>query len=91
MDYVSLFTSQITDIFRLGLLAGLIYTTERTRGQTGIALPLLAGIIFVAVIIPTTFAKSSVDITSAIGVGLIANAAIVAVFWFAWSTFKARQ
>ncbi len=91
MDYVTLFISQATDIFRIGLLAGLIYTTERTRGQTGIALPLLAGIVFVAVIIPTTITKSSVDIASAVGVGIVANAAIVAVMWFAWTTFKSRQ
>ena len=91
MDYVSLFTSQITDFFRLGLLAGLIYTTERTRGQTGIALPLLAGIVFVAVIIPSTITKSSVDLVSGVGVGLFANAVIVAVMWFAWTTFKSRQ
>jgi hypothetical protein len=91
MDYVSLFTSQITDIFRLGLLAGLIYTTERTRGQTGITLPLLAGIVFVAVIIPTTINKSSVDIVSAVGVGILSNAAIVAVMWFAGAKFKSRR
>ncbi len=91
MDYVSLFTSQITDLFRLGLLAGLIYTTERTRGQTGIALPLLAGILFVAVMIPTTISKPGVDYASAVGVGLVANAAIVAVMWLAWSSFKSRQ
>jgi hypothetical protein len=91
MDYVSLFTSQITDIFRLGLLAGLIYTTERTRPQTGIVLPLLAGIAFVAVIIPSTITKSNVDIASAVGVGLVSNAVIVAIMWFAWSAFKSRQ
>jgi K+ transporter len=91
MDYFSLFTSQITDIFRFGLLAGLIYTTERTRGQTGILLPLVAGTVFVAVIIPTTITKSSVDIASAVGVGLVANAVIVAVMWYAWTAFKSRQ
>ncbi len=91
MDYTSIFTSQISDIFRLGLLAGLIYTTERTRQQTGIWLPLFAGVVFVAVIIPTTITKTNVDIATAVGVGLIANAAIVTVMWFAWSSFKARQ
>lgn len=91
MDYVSLFTTQITDIFRLGLLAGLIYTTMRTRGQTGILLPLVAGIVFVAVIIPTTITKSNVDVASAVGVGIVVNAVIVAVMWFALSTFRSRQ
>ena len=91
MDYVSLFTSQITDVFRVGLLAALIYTTERTRSQTGVVLPLLAGIVFVAVIIPSTVTRSNVDIFTSVSVGLLANAAIVAVLWFAWSTFKSRQ
>jgi Na+/glutamate symporter len=91
MDYVSLFTTQITDIFRLGLLAGLIYTTERTRAQTGIMLPLVAGILFVAVIIPNTMPVAGVDMVSAMVTGIVSNAVIVAVLWFAWSTFKARQ
>jgi hypothetical protein len=91
MDYISLFTSQLTDIFRIGLLAGLIYTTERTRAQTGILLPLVAGIIFVAVILPTTMAMPGVDIASVVGVGLLSNAVLVAVMWLAWSTFKSRQ
>jgi hypothetical protein len=91
MDYISLFTSQITDVFRIGLLAGLIYTTERTRAQTGLVLPLLAGIVFVAVIIPSTTTAPGVDFVSAVGVGIISNAALVAVMWLAWSTYKARQ
>jgi hypothetical protein len=91
MDYVSLFTTQITDIFRLGLLAGLIYTTERTRAQTGILLPLVAGILFVAVTIPNTMPVAGVDMVSAVATGIVSNAVIVAVLWFAWSTFKSRQ
>jgi hypothetical protein len=91
MDYISVFTSQITDLFRIGLLAGLIYTTERTRAQTGILLPFLAGIVFVAVIIPTTVTKSNVDIASAVGVGIVSNAVLVAVMWFAWSMLKPKQ
>ena len=42
MDLSALVVAQFTDIFRLGLLAGLIYTTARTRQQTGVLLPLLA-------------------------------------------------
>ena len=43
MDYTTLFTTQLTDLFRVGLLAALIYTTENTRAQTGVVIPLLAG------------------------------------------------
>ncbi|NMD09322.1 MAG: hypothetical protein GYA66_15235, partial [Phyllobacteriaceae bacterium] len=46
MDYTTLLTSQLTDLFRIGLLVGLFYTMARTKPQTGIAIPLLAGIAF---------------------------------------------
>jgi hypothetical protein len=91
MDYVSLFTSQITDIFRIGLLAGLIYTTERTRAQTAVLLPLVAGIVFVAVMLPTTLSSAGVELAQAVGVGLVSNTLIVAVLWFAWSALKPRS
>ncbi len=58
MEISTLLAQQFTDIFRLGLLAGLIYTTERTRSQTGVLLPLVAGVIFVAVIIPSHHAEA---------------------------------
>ena len=73
---LDLFLSQITDVFRIGLIAALLYTTQRTRQATGTVLPLLAGIVFVAVIIPTTQGTGSVE---QIAVGLLANAAILAV------------
>lgn len=73
---LDLFLSQITDVFRIGLIAALIYTTQRTRQATGTVLPLLAGIVFVAVIIPTTQGTGTVE---QIVVGLLANAAILAV------------
>lgn len=90
MDYGSLFTAQITDIFRIGLLAGLIYTAERTRAQTGILVPLLAGIVFIAFIIPTTMPKPGIDLTAAIAMGLVSNAAILAVLMLVWSTVKSK-
>jgi hypothetical membrane protein len=92
MDIPALLVEQFTDIFRLGLLAGLVYTTERTRQQTGILLPLVAGVIFVAVIIPSTMPKPGVSLWEAVGAGLLVNAVVVAVFWLAWRAFsKSRQ
>lgn len=88
MDIAALITEQATDIFRLGLLAGLIYTTERTRAQTGVMVPLLAGIVFVAIIIPATMPKPGVDMWVAAGTGLAVNAVITAVFWLAWQGFS---
>lgn len=92
MDLSALLVQQFTDVFRLGLLAGLIYTTERTRAQTGVLLPLVAGIVFVAVIIPTTMPRPGVSLMQAVMVGIGVNAVITAVFWLAWQAMsKARQ
>lgn len=88
MDISALLMQQFTDVFRLGLLAGLIYTTERTRAQTGVLLPLVAGIVFVAVIIPTTMPRPGVPLLEAMLVGLGVNAVITAVFWLAWRAFS---
>jgi hypothetical protein len=90
MDYSALFLTQITDFFRIGLLAGLVYTTERTRAQTGLWLPLVAGIIFVAVIIPSTLPSSSIDFVSAVVAGLFSNAAILAVLMLVWSSVRSK-
>ena len=86
METSTLLVQQFTDIFRLGLLAGLIYTTERTRAQTGVLVPLIAGVVFVAVIIPATMPKAGVSLWQAAATGVVVNAVIVAVFWLAWQT-----
>ncbi len=88
MDLSALALAQFTDIFRLGLLAGLIYTTERTRQQTGVLLPLLAGIVFVAVIIPATMPVAGVPQMTATATGLGVNAVIVGLFWLAWQAIS---
>jgi len=92
MDISTLMVEQFTDIFRLGLLAGLIYTTERTRQQTGVLLPLIAGVVFVAVIIPSTMPQPDVSLWQAVAAGVAVNAVIVAVFWLAWQAVsRARR
>jgi hypothetical protein len=88
MDLSALLVQQFTDIFRLGLLAGLVYTTDRTRAQTGVLLPLVAGVIFVAVIIPTTMPNPGVGLWQAAGTGIAVNAVIVTVFWLAWQAIS---
>lgn len=84
MEISALLVEQFTDIFRLGLLAGLIYTTERTRAQTGVLLPLAAGVVFVAVLIPSTMPKPGVSLWQAVAAGILVNAVITALFWTAW-------
>ncbi len=92
MDLSTLLVQQFTDIFRLGLLAGLVYTTDRTRAQTGVLLPLIAGVFFVAVIIPSTMPSPGVGLWQAAGTGIAVNAVVVAVFWLAWQAIsKSRQ
>ncbi len=88
MDYFSLLLSQLTDLFRVGLLAGLFFTMERTRAQTGVLVPLVGGVVFVAVIIATTSPRAGVETGLAVASGVVANAIIVAVFWVIWSVFK---
>lgn len=91
MDLSALVVAQFTDIFRLGLLAGLIYTTARTRQQTGVLLPLVAGIVFVAVIIPATMPVPGTPQLTATLSGIAVNAVIVGLFWLAWQSIsKAR-
>jgi uncharacterized membrane protein YeaQ/YmgE (transglycosylase-associated protein family) len=91
MDISALLVEQFTDIFRLGLLAGLIYTMERTRQQTGVLVPLVAGVVFVAFIIPATMPKPGVTLWQAAAVGVFVNAVIVSVFWTAWQAFSKRK
>ena len=88
MDISALMVTQFTDIFRLGLLAGLVYTTERTRQQTGVLLPLVAGVVFVAVIIPATMPQGDVSLWQATITGLFVNAVVVAVFWLAFEAYS---
>jgi hypothetical protein len=92
MEISTLLMQQFTDIFRLGLLAGLIYTTERTRQQTGVLVPLIAGVVFVAIIIPATMPMPGVSLWLAAATGFAVNAVIVAVFWLGWQAFsKSRR
>ena len=87
MEITTLILQQSTDIFRLGLLAGLIYTTERTRLQTGVVLPLVAGVIFVAIIIPATMPRTDVSLWLAASTGIFVNAVIVGLMWLGWQLY----
>ncbi len=90
MDHSTLLIAQLTDLFRIGLLVGLIYTAERTRAQTGIIVPLLIGIAFIAIIIATTMPVAGVPVLQAIVSGVVANSIITAVLWLIWMAIKKR-
>jgi len=79
MDLTELLASQLTDLFRIGLIVALVYTAWRNRVATGWVLPLIAGVIFVAVIIPYTMqAQSTEPLWRLVATGIVANLIILA-------------
>lgn len=86
---IDLLQSQLTDLFRIGLIAALIATTLRTEGVTGRTIPLMAGVVFVAVIIPMTMQTGNdIPIMQRIGVGVVANLILLGVCWGIWQTIQ---
>ncbi len=79
MSLFEILASQLSDVFRVGLLVMLLLTVRNTYGRTGLVLPLAAGLLFVAVLIPMTNADGAEELWVLIAVGLLSNAAIVAV------------
>jgi len=69
--------SQLTDIFRIGLIIALVVTMHRTAAVTGRVLPLVAGVAFVAVMLPATMPSGSVKLTDAVLAGLLSNTIIL--------------
>jgi hypothetical protein len=78
MPFLDLLQTQLTDVFRIGLMIALVVTMLRTQSVTGTILPLLAGVVFVAVIIPTTMPTTEPALR-AIGTGIVANLLILGV------------
>ncbi len=78
MTLTELLLSQLADVFRIGLVIALVYTALRNRAVTGMVIPLLAGIVFIAVIIPATLPGVE-PMPRAVGVGMVANLILVAV------------
>ncbi len=89
MTLIDILTSQLTDLFRIGLIIALIITAKRTVAATGWILPLIFGVIFVAVIIPSTMqAQSTAPFWQLVAVGLVANLIILAAALGGISAFK---
>lgn len=87
MPFLELLQSQLTDVFRIGLIIALVATTLRTQTVTGTLLPLLAGVVFVAVIIPTTMPTAEPALR-AIGTGIAANLILLAVAMGALAVYR---
>jgi hypothetical protein len=90
MTLIDLLAAQLMDVFRIGLLAALVYTTLRNQANTGVAVPLLAGLVFIAVIIPVTTTTSQEPVWRVVASGIVANAIIVAVLWAIASLFRRK-
>jgi hypothetical protein len=88
MTLPEIFISQITDPFRIGLLLALFATMLRTNAATGTVVPLIAGALFVAVIIPSTFSTAAaIPLATAVGVGIVVNAILLAIIYAGWSFY----
>ena len=76
---IDLVLSQLTDLFRIGLIIALVVTMRRTAAVTGSVFPLVLGVIFVAAMLPLTMPGASASLTGAILAGLVSNTIILAV------------
>lgn len=76
---------QLTDPFRIALIIGLVFTMYRTRAQTGTLVPLAAGVLFVAVMLPMTMgAAAGQTMVEQVGFGVGANLVILAGVMGVW-------
>lgn len=72
-----LIQSQLLDPLRIGLIVALVVTMFRTRAATGTVIPLAAGVIFVAVILPAT--RGAASLTQAALAGIVSNLIILGI------------
>lgn len=89
-----LLPAALSDPFRVALLVGLVVTQRRTAAVTGQVLPLVAGIVFVAVILPVTMQQglTTSALLNAIAVGIVANAVWLAAILVAFAIWdRARR
>ena len=89
MDLSNLILSQLADPFRIGLMVALVITMQRTQGTTGVWVPLAAGVLFVAVIIPSTMLTALAQpLWQVVAVGMVSNAIILAVILGVWAIYQ---
>lgn len=84
MSLTDILIAQLTNPFRIGLMVALFWTTIRLRQDTGFLLPLAAGILFFAVMLPATIPLAGAGYTAQIIMGALAHLIIVAVIVAGW-------
>ena len=83
-----LLIAQLTDPFRIGLLIALVATMLRTQAATGTLVPLAAGVVFVAVIIPVTMQAAQGPVWQPVALGIVANTVILALIMAIWTVIR---
>lgn len=84
----TLLKTQAVDVLRIGMLIALMFTMLRTQAVTGTALPLVAGVLFVAIIIPLTNPTSAAPFWMQVVTGAIVNAVYVGIGLAIWKIWK---
>lgn len=69
---------QLTDVFRIGLIIGLVLTMRKTAAVTGRVLPLVLGVVALALMLPATMPNPAVRFADAAVAGLVSNTLILA-------------
>jgi hypothetical protein len=89
MPFGEMVMGQLLDPFRIGLLVALFATMWRTRVASGVWIPLAAGIVFVAVIIPVAMTGAALtQAWPAIVSGLVSNTALLVVIAVLWTAYR---
>lgn len=95
MSLSQILLSQLADPFRIVLLIGLVLTMLRTRANTGTLLPLLLGLVFVAVLIPSTMTShAEAPFWQQVALGAVANGVLLALImglYTAYQRLRARS
>ncbi|RFC67326.1 MULTISPECIES: hypothetical protein [Mesorhizobium] len=88
MDFFNLLGGQLADPFRIALIIGLLITSNNTAPQIGRSIPLVLGVVFVAILIPTAFGTGEHGMVPVVAVGILANLLIFAACWLVLSIIK---
>ncbi len=92
MDLQAIVIGQLTDIFRIGMLVFLALTSLNTAAATatraGRAVPLVLGVLFIAVLIPVTFSREDPDLLPRILLGIPVNTILLGVILAALTLWK---
>ena len=84
--------SQLTDLFRIGMIVALVVTMHRTAAVTGRVIPLVLGVVFLAVMLPVTMPVGTTNLADAILAGVISNSIILApVLAIGWLIARLRR